>query len=198
MLGRISHHKHGGQGWLMYDAAFRRNHKGVSSRWNVLDPSLHTAYITGQNLPPRMQCKHCNEPDHGPEDCALAPLPRRCGLASGSAYPWDHGPLNGRSLLTQPTTHRPHPKGGSAYRGTGVSVPSRGLAPSATPAQYATAQTTRPGTAPALLLTPSTTFPHGAATTPPNLSEWDRRTPNSHSLGDLDCIWVFVILSDAS
>ncbi len=66
--------KHGGQDWLTYDTIFRRNHQGASERWNILDSSLHTAYIAGQSLPPRVPCKHCNETDHFPEDCALAPL----------------------------------------------------------------------------------------------------------------------------
>ena len=66
-------HKHGGQGWLTYDAVFRRNHQGASQPWNVLDPSLHTAYVPSQGAPPRVPCKHCNETDHAPEDCALAP-----------------------------------------------------------------------------------------------------------------------------
>lgn len=39
-------HRHGGNGWLTYDADFRCNHQ------NVLDPSLHTAYVTGQGTPP--------------------------------------------------------------------------------------------------------------------------------------------------
>ena len=67
-------HKHGGNGWLTYDAVFRRNQQGESKPWNVLDPSLHTAYISGQRSAPRVPCKHCNESDHPPEDCALASL----------------------------------------------------------------------------------------------------------------------------
>ena len=67
-------HKHGGHGWLTYDAVFRRNRQASSEPWSVLDPSLHTAYIAGQNLPPRIPCKFCNESDHPSEECALAPL----------------------------------------------------------------------------------------------------------------------------
>ena len=67
-------HRHGGNGWLTYDTVFRRNQQGDSKPWNVLDPSLHTAYIAGQGTPPLAPCKHCNETDHTPEECALAPL----------------------------------------------------------------------------------------------------------------------------
>ena len=67
-------HRHGGNGWLTYDAVFHRNHQGDSKPWNVLDPSLHTAYIAGQGAPPQVPCKHCNETDNSPEECALAPV----------------------------------------------------------------------------------------------------------------------------
>ena len=67
-------HKHGERGWLTYDAVFRRNQQGMSNPWNILDPSLHTAYIAGQSLPSRVPCRHCNEVDHTPDECALAPL----------------------------------------------------------------------------------------------------------------------------
>ena len=40
----------------------------------MLDPSLHTAYVVGQNASPLAPCRHCNESDHSSEDCALAPL----------------------------------------------------------------------------------------------------------------------------
>ena len=67
-------HKHRGQGWLTYDAVFRRNHQGASQWWNVLDTSLHTAYIAGQGSATKVPCRHCNEANHAPEDCALAPM----------------------------------------------------------------------------------------------------------------------------
>ena len=67
-------HKHGGQGRLTYDAVFRRNNQGAAQPWNILDPSLHTAYVASQSPPPHVPCKHCNETDHSPEDCALAPI----------------------------------------------------------------------------------------------------------------------------
>ena len=66
-------HKHGGQGWLTYDMVFRRNNQGNSQAWNILDSSLHTAYVASQSLPLRIPCKHCNETDHSQEKCALAP-----------------------------------------------------------------------------------------------------------------------------
>ena len=67
-------HKHGGNGWLTYDAVFRRNKQGKDRAWDVLDPSLHMAYIAGQGTGLRIPCKHCNEADHSYEDCALASL----------------------------------------------------------------------------------------------------------------------------
>ena len=63
-------HKHGGQGWLTYDTVFRLNNQENSQARNILDSSLHTAYVAGQSLPP---CIHCNETDHSQEECALAP-----------------------------------------------------------------------------------------------------------------------------
>ena len=39
--------KFGGLGWMAYDAVFRLNQEGSSSPWNVIDPSLHIAYIAG-------------------------------------------------------------------------------------------------------------------------------------------------------
>ncbi len=66
-------HKHGGQGWLTYDSLSPQPPRSIGALEH-LDPSLHTAYIAGQSLPPRVPCKHCNETDHFPEDCALAPL----------------------------------------------------------------------------------------------------------------------------
>ena len=67
-------HKHGGMGWLTYDAVFRCNQQGVETPWNILDPSLLTAYIAGQNRQPITPCRHCHEMDHGAKDCALAPI----------------------------------------------------------------------------------------------------------------------------
>ena len=91
-------HKHGGQGWLTYDAVFRRNHQGLAQQWNILDPSLHTAYIAGQSLRPRVPCRHCNEADHHPEDCALAPI-----VQPFRTSPRDHAPVSTRSTKRPPT-----------------------------------------------------------------------------------------------
>ena len=65
--------KYGGNGWLTYDMVFRHNHERKSDPWNYIDPSLHTAYIGGQGLPPLTPCRYCNEVDHRSEDCAIAP-----------------------------------------------------------------------------------------------------------------------------
>lgn len=63
---------HGGNGWVTYDAVFRCNQQGKDRAWDVLDPSLPTAYIVGRGTGLRMPCKHCNETDHLHEDCTLA------------------------------------------------------------------------------------------------------------------------------
>ena len=67
--------KYGGTGWLTYDQVFRRNRTGVAARWDVLDPSLHIAYISAQgDTAPVTPCSICSEVDHRPQDCALAAL----------------------------------------------------------------------------------------------------------------------------
>ena len=48
-------------------------HERKSDPWNYIDPSLHTAYIGGQGLPPLTSCRYCNKVDHCSEDCAIAP-----------------------------------------------------------------------------------------------------------------------------
>jgi hypothetical protein len=63
-------HKFGGEGWRMYDSMFRRNQQGCNDRWDLLDPSLHMAYI---GPPLAIPCRHCNKADHDLEECALAP-----------------------------------------------------------------------------------------------------------------------------
>ena len=82
-------HKHGGRGWLTYDAVFRRNQQGTAQYWNILDPSLHTAYIAGQSLPSRVPCRHCNETDHSMDECALAPMVP--AVRSSQREPWSPG-----------------------------------------------------------------------------------------------------------
>lgn len=66
--------KHGGNGRLTYDMVFRRNRQERNDQWDVLDPSLHTAYIAGQGLSNRVPCKFCNEVDHFASNCALSPI----------------------------------------------------------------------------------------------------------------------------
>ena len=62
---------------MTYDAVFRRNQEGSPSPWNVIDPSLHIAYIAGQETPPLPPCRHCNETDHDSNGCAMAPFTAR-------------------------------------------------------------------------------------------------------------------------
>ena len=66
--------KHGGNGWLTYDMVFRRKRQGRNERWDVLDPSIHTAYIAGQESSNRVPCKFCNKVDHFALSCALSPI----------------------------------------------------------------------------------------------------------------------------
>jgi hypothetical protein len=40
--------KFGGNGWLTYDAVFRRNHEGKSAPLNYIDPSLHQGFVANQ------------------------------------------------------------------------------------------------------------------------------------------------------
>lgn len=69
--------KFGGNGWLTYDAVFRRNQVGLSAPWNYIDASLHQVYIANQQGRVTTPCKHCNEIDHGSAECAVvAVLPR--------------------------------------------------------------------------------------------------------------------------
>ena len=66
--------KYGGTGWVTYDQVFRRNRPGLEARWDVLDPSLHIAYISSQADSPATPCAICSEVDHLTEDCALSSL----------------------------------------------------------------------------------------------------------------------------
>ena len=65
--------KFNGMGWLTYDSLFRQNNAGRGSRWNVLDPSLHTDHIVQGGLRV-IPCRICSGVDHSPEECAVAPL----------------------------------------------------------------------------------------------------------------------------
>ena len=63
-----------GMGWLTYDSVFRQNNQGVMTRWDTLDPSLHTAFIGCQGIPATPPCRHCRGVDHIAANCALSPL----------------------------------------------------------------------------------------------------------------------------
>ena len=67
-------YKFDGQGWLMYDSIFRKNNQGPTARWDMIDPSLHMAYIQGLSNRPRVPCPLCQECDHRTENCAKASL----------------------------------------------------------------------------------------------------------------------------
>ena len=64
--------KFGGNGWLTYDAVFRRNQEGLSTPWNYIDASLHQVFIANQQGKVVVPCKHCYEVDHLSADCAVA------------------------------------------------------------------------------------------------------------------------------
>ena len=69
--------KFGGNGWLTYDAVFRRNQVGVSTPWNFIDASFHQVYIANQQGRVSVPCRHCLEVDHVSADCAVvAVLPK--------------------------------------------------------------------------------------------------------------------------
>lgn len=57
----------------MYDTVFRRNRQGTSGCWNVIDPSLHTAYVAGLGMLHLIPCKFYNEVDYLAVNYALAP-----------------------------------------------------------------------------------------------------------------------------
>ena len=64
--------KFGGNGWLTYDAVFRRNQEGLSTPWNYIDASLHQVFIANQQGKVVVPCKHCYEVDHLSAVCAVA------------------------------------------------------------------------------------------------------------------------------
>lgn len=80
--------KFAGNGWLTYDAVFRRNQVGLSNPWNYIDASLHQVYVANQQGRVSTPCKHCLEVDHTSADCAVAAvLPRPREDAADSPSP---------------------------------------------------------------------------------------------------------------
>ena len=135
-------HKHGGQGWLTYDSVLQRSHQGVSTTWDIIDPSLHTAYIACQSNNPRVPCKYYSEADHVPENCALAPAVPQTKQPQGQDRPVSN------SILAACRGRRASPYSPTqcqrrcASHGTGASAPSQRLAHTPTLAPLATALTT--------------------------------------------------------
>ena len=67
--------RHGGQGWLDYDRAFRQQVEGDASiRWNTLIPGLQAATILGQRSSQGSFCTLCRGMDHTRTQCALSCL----------------------------------------------------------------------------------------------------------------------------
>ena len=152
-------HKHGGQGWLTYDAVFRRNNQGAAQPWNILDPSLHTAYVASPASLASTVMRQIilQRTAHSPPSCNLsAPPPSEITCLLRHAPPSGHLPLAPPSL--QPR--------GYASLGTRGSVPSQEPAITIIAVPCATAQTTRQEIAPRPQQTASTSSPLGA-TTPP-------------------------------
>ena len=135
-------HKHGGQGWLTYDSVFRRNHQGVSTTWDIIDPSLHTAYIACQSNNPRVPCKYCSEADHLPENCALAPAVPQTKQPQGQGRPVSNLILAARRGRRASPTAPSQCQGRCASHGIGASAPFQGLAHTPTLAPLATVLTT--------------------------------------------------------
>ena len=107
---------------------FRRNQEGSSQLWNVIDPSLHVAYIAGQREQVISPCPTCKEVNHPSSACAVAPLlprlrqtPRDYNMARDSGHPV---PFKGK----RPAPYRlPPPPGTTTWPGI-VGTPSRSRA----------------------------------------------------------------------
>ena len=78
--------RHGGQGWLDYDHAFRQQVAADPSiPWNTLNPSLQASTILGHAAPGAGSfCSLCRGVDHSRNQCALASVQQR---ESGPAQP---------------------------------------------------------------------------------------------------------------
>ena len=98
-------YKHGGMGWLKYDCIFRKNNPGPSASWDVLDPSLLTI-VAHQGYSPRPPSHHCQELDHSPTECALAPL------AQPTRLPWQGRPTGYPRKGKRPAPYETAPSSG--------------------------------------------------------------------------------------
>ena len=152
--------KYGGNGWLTYDMVFWCNHERKSDPWNYIDPSLHTAYIGGQGLPPLTPCRYRNEVDHRSEDCAIAPTLSPQKLPpSGNRTDISHSEVQSVLLcrLRVPQVCR---RKGSASHGTKGDVYSRGRAHTSTSAHRAKPVTRQKTARLPLQTQPSSSWPN--------------------------------------
>ena len=128
--------KFNGMGWLTYDSVFHQNNAGGGSRWNVLDPSLHTAHIVQGGLRV-IPCQICNGVDHSLDECAVAPLvlevrpthPRMNRVENRTASPLGIGANAGFLAPASSGTFASHVEGStsrSVKQGGRVSVVLRG------------------------------------------------------------------------
>ena len=105
--------KFGGNGWLTYDAVFRRNHEGPSEPWNTLDASLHQVYIANQqekNHHPLQALPGGGPP--GSRVCSCFSPPQNTAFHTGSlSQPTGRPPLStkGKTALSAlpPASHLP-------------------------------------------------------------------------------------------
>ena len=65
--------KYGGTGWLTYNTVFKSHQHHLTGPWNMLNPSLHTAYITAQGTTIWLPCRFYSKCDHPADSCTLAP-----------------------------------------------------------------------------------------------------------------------------
>ena len=81
--------RHGRQGWLDYDTAFRQQAAAeLSLRWNTLLPGLQASTILGQrNRQEAAFCTLCREGDHTRAQCALVYLQPPTTRNPSTTYP---------------------------------------------------------------------------------------------------------------
>ena len=78
-----------GEGWRDYDSMFRQQAaSAVDLEWSKVNNSLFSVTFLAQGSGRGKACKFCQETDHGPDVCALAPRKTSLGeTASGEKKP---------------------------------------------------------------------------------------------------------------
>ena len=95
--------RHGGQGWLEYDRAFRQQATADPSiPWNRLNPSLMAATVlSAPSSTPATFCPHCQEVDHKGGDCALT------SVDPYLEQPTNTAPSHSQTIRPRPYTRPP-------------------------------------------------------------------------------------------